>query len=102
MKEVSFERYMEILKPIIDKPYQLILTPLKIGMLHGALKLVLEHPEIKNSHTPKEDILKEIKSWCLMAFLDMGFSLEEMRWLDQAKYGGKNNEPRPSSEKRTP
>ena len=47
MVEVSHARYSEVILANDGREFELKLTPLEVGMLHGAIRLMLLHPEVQ-------------------------------------------------------
>jgi hypothetical protein len=79
----SKERYSEVLKENIDKMWYLPVDPIRLGILHGALRLMLIHPEVKEKYTQAfKDIAGDMREWCLERYLEMGFTQEEVASLD--------------------
>ena len=78
-----FERFQKVVLAAMcaGKFYDLTLSPLELATLHGALALVLKHPQVtQDSETGK--ILSELRKRLLLGFRDMGFTEEETQYLD--------------------
>ncbi|MCK9598683.1 MAG: hypothetical protein M0R06_06555 [Sphaerochaeta sp.] len=88
MKEVSYERYLAVIEPILGEQFMMILNPLQITAMHGALADTMEHPQVKNELTHAYELLSSLRKWCLQSFEDMGFTPDEVEWLDKTKMGG--------------
>lgn len=60
--------------------YTIALTPMQVTTLHGALALAMKHPEVKNHAT--YPVLKSIRQQLLKHMQNMGFTPEELQYLD--------------------
>lgn len=80
--EVSQERYVRVMFDNMEKEYVLELNAVQVGMLHGAVRLTLLHPEVRVMSQDFRGMLEHLRSWCRTCLGDMGFLEEEIEYLD--------------------
>lgn len=81
---VSAERYQEIMAENKGMTFPVIFGPVEVGLFHGALRLMLLHPEVEDFSDSFICIAERMREFCLGAYLRMGFSEEEVEYLDSA------------------
>jgi hypothetical protein len=64
------------------KTYLLTLTPVEITTLHGAVALTMRHPEVQEKLKGAQIILGNLREKLRLLMLGMGFTQEEVEWLD--------------------
>ena len=79
---VSQDRFSQVIGANDGKLYVLTLAPLDVAMFHGAVRLMLLHPEVREMSDGFHDLAGRLKGFCQVAFADMGFSDEEIEFLD--------------------
>lgn len=62
--------------------FPLSLNCIEVGLLHGAIRLMLLHPEVKDYSDDFQRVANRIRSWCLIQYARMGFTPEEIEALD--------------------
>lgn len=65
------------------KIYLLRLNPLEVAILHGAITLTLKHPEVRQTLIGANAILTNLRERICQLMLEMGFSQEEVEWLNK-------------------
>lgn len=76
-------RYSQVIQENIDKEWSLPVSPLEVGLLHGAIRLMLIHPEVEEKYSTDFKIIAgEIRTWCLDRYREMGFTEAELQELD--------------------
>lgn len=82
MADVSAERYIEVMLRNKDNEYAIKLNSIEVGMLHGALKLMLSHPEVidlcQDYHVMADALIAGFNK----CFKRMGFTDEEIEDLN--------------------
>lgn len=90
MKKVTQERYEEALEANGDRTFALTeLSPFDISILHGVLKNLIVFNDVGFSDVIL-DMAKLLKQKCLDCFSEMGFSDDEVEYLDAAYDEGKH------------
>lgn len=74
-KQVTLEREAQ------GKKYIITLSPIEVTALHGALVLALRHPEVQKM-SGALPYLTSIRARLLELFRHMGFTEEEVQYLD--------------------
>ena len=64
------------------KIHLLPLTPLELTTLHGAVALVMRHPEVREKLKGAQLILTNLRKRLCLLMVEMGFTQEEVEWLD--------------------
>jgi len=77
-----FKRFQEVVTSTEGqgKKYTLTLTPIQVTTLHGAIALVMRHPEVKTKDIMS--VLKAIRQETLDLMRLMGFTEDEVQYLD--------------------
>jgi predicted RNA-binding protein with EMAP domain len=65
-----------------DDQYPLILDGWQIGILHGLIALVADHPGVQKLGKPTSQTIREVRGWCKNIFTAWGFGWEEVEYLD--------------------
>jgi len=65
------------------KTYRLVLTPLKLTTLHGAIALAMKHPKMQTDLQYAQQILTDIRKQICALLVEMGFTPQEVEWLDK-------------------
>lgn len=80
---MDYDRYSEIIKANTDRAFPIILTALDVGIIHGAIRLLLMHPEVETNYS---QVFKERAThWrqqMLTFFREMGFTEQELEEID--------------------
>lgn len=76
------QRYSQVIQSNMGKLWFLQLEPVQVGLLHGALRLMLLHPEVENHSQAFKDLATELRQWCLRVYAEMGFTPDEIQALD--------------------
>lgn len=84
MKEVSQERYSEAIHSNDGRTFQIELTPLEVGLIHGAIRLMLLHPDVARFSFSYHLEAENLRSVFLSIYREMGFSDEEIEYIDSA------------------
>ena len=86
-KKVSLERFWEVVKEAErrNKFYSLILTPVEVTGVHGAIALAMKHPKVKQDLTNIYPVLQDVRRLLCRNMVTMGFTEEEVEWLDRAE-----------------
>lgn len=80
-------RYIEVVGASERKglTYSLELTPAEVGILHGAIRLMLLHPQVAETFSDSFKFgANRLRTACLKAFADMGFTPDEIEYMDSA------------------
>jgi len=79
-----FARYKDVVVAATKegKTYMLILSPLAVTTLHGAVALTMTHPQVKEKLKYAQLTLAEIRKKLCEALRQMGFTQEEVKYLD--------------------
>jgi len=81
------QRFIQVMQSNMGKLWILELEPVEVGLLHGAIRLMLLHPEVQKNYCQAfKDLAAEIRQWCLRAFAEMGFTAEEIEVLDSEEW----------------
>jgi len=64
------------------KTYTLTLTPVETTTLHGAVALTMRHPQVRQKLQGAHAILANLREKLRLLMLEMGFTQEEVEWLD--------------------
>jgi hypothetical protein len=79
---VTSEEYAAVMRKNDGRTFWLELSALDVGILHGALRLMLTHPAVRVLSDPFRDMAGRLRAWCVKKYLDMGFSQEQADYLD--------------------
>ena len=79
---MTTERYMAVVKANEGRLFPLTLDAMNVGVLHAAVRLMLTHPEVKKMSPAFHTYAAKMREACLEFFADMGFSPEEIDYLD--------------------
>jgi len=96
-QEVSIQEYVSLAKSFADKIYMMPVPGKYLGILHGAVQLASRHPGVQEMSLEIQMALDEFVEWCNCLYLEWGFTLEEIAWLNR-KWAAKS----PAGEKVTP
>jgi hypothetical protein len=81
--EVDVERYKSVMAANSGRSWQLELDADSVSILHGALRLMMLHPKVKEGFSPMfKSMSQHLRNWCLVRFREMGFTEEEVKSLD--------------------
>jgi len=58
------------------------LTPVELTTLHGAVALAMRHPEVREKLKGAQLILTNLRERLCLLMVEMGFTKEEVEWLD--------------------
>jgi len=64
------------------KIHVLPLTPVELTTLHGAVALTMRHPEVCEKLKGAQLILTNLRKRLCLLMVEMGFTQEEVEWLD--------------------
>jgi len=80
-----FKKFSEIIVTATKqgKTYTIILNPIQITTLHGAVALTMKHPIVKKHLQDAQAILAELRKTLCSLMVKMGFTQEEVEWLDK-------------------
>jgi hypothetical protein len=80
---LSSDRYSWVMNANSSRRFFLELTALDVGIVHGAMRLLLMHPTVEETYTDDfKRLAGHLRRWCLVRFREMGFTEEEVRELD--------------------
>lgn len=79
---MDYERYREIMLTNQDKEFVMPLKPVEIGLLLGAVRLMLIHPDVEAYSPEFKQAAQNIRERLLNGFRIMGCSEDEIEALD--------------------
>ncbi|GAI75739.1 unnamed protein product [marine sediment metagenome] len=85
MKQVTNERYAEILDTHKNNEYHLVLKGWQVPILHGLIALAADHPGIKAMDQPTKQLIAQVRLWCKDKFRSWGFTPQQVEYLDKMR-----------------
>ena len=82
---LTSERYTQVImnSRVNRLRWDLPVEPLQVGVLHGAIRLMLIHPDVVQGYGHDfKATAGDLRIWCLDRFREMGFTEEEVQELD--------------------
>ncbi|GAG09489.1 unnamed protein product [marine sediment metagenome] len=83
---LTSERYKEVVLANAGTSWQLEIDPINLGILHGAMRLMLSHPHITKYSQGFKLPAEHIRNWCLTRFREMGFTEAEVQEMDKYNF----------------
>lgn len=76
-------RYSTVMIENKDKVFNLPLSAWEVGLLHGAVRLMMMHPEVAGEYSEAfKNAARDVRTKCLAYLADMGFTPEEIEELN--------------------
>lgn len=87
MEKVEIEKFIAVVIKAQQsgKTFSLELSPLKVTGLHGALTVAMKHPRVANEMQDTYEMLQEIREQLCQIMVEMGFTEEEVEFLDKTE-----------------
>lgn len=76
------QRFQEVMRANDGTLFHLAMGPLQVGIVHGCIRLSATHPDVKKLSPAYQKATEDLRYWCKEFYREMGFTDEEVEYLD--------------------